>query len=146
LVDGKTVLGAVVNPSDECELLLQRHELGALCQGQALPLVGYVADIPHDPNEKVLVAELEHAPAKDFTDAIEFCIADHPGIVGYRVEQTFNAERDLEPHPTLTLELDEKVNVERGKISSALFEVLEGKIPAPGYIDVMFSSPEEVAS
>ncbi len=146
LIDGNTVLGAVINPSDECELLLQRHELGSLCQGQPLPLVGYVADIPHDPSEKVLVAELETPPAPEFIRAIEACIADHAGVTGYRIEQTFNAERDLEPHPTLTLETDEEFSVDRATLSSALFAALDGKIPEPGYIDVMFSTPAEVTS
>jgi hypothetical protein len=141
LVDGQRVFGVVVNPGDESELLLQRHEIGAFSQGRPIPLVGYVADLAHDPNEKVLIAELQEPPSAEVTSAIDECIEGVSGVRGYRLEQTFNAERDLEPHPTLTIELSEDEQVDRDQLASALFERLEGKLPEPGYIDVLFEEP-----
>lgn len=138
LVDGEKVLGVVVNPGDDSELLLQRHEIGAFAQGQAIPLVGYVAELGHDPREKALVAELDEPPSPEMIAAIESCVSGVAGIKGYRLEQTFNAERDLEPHPTLTIELSGEAEVDRDKVASGLFESLEGKLPQPGYIDVLF--------
>ncbi len=144
LVDGEEVVGAVVNPSDESELYLQRHELGALSQGRAVPLVGYVDAIPQLPDEKVLVAELEEPPSEEMIATIDDCLDGVAGVIGYRVEQTFNEERDLEPHPTLTIETEAATSdtFDKDELGRKLFEGLEGKLPAPGYIDVIFEEKE----
>lgn len=138
LVDGESVMGALINPSDESELFLQRHELGALVQGRAVPLVGYVEALPELPDEEVLIAELDQPPSPELVRAIEGCLEGMEGVTGYRIEQTFNRERDLEPHPTLTIEVSAEVELERDALSRSLFAELEGKLPEPGYIDVIF--------
>ncbi len=144
VVDGEEVVGAVVNPSDETELYLQRHELGALAQGKALPLVGYVEAIPQLADEEVLIAELEQPPSAEMTDSIEACLEGVAHVLGYRIEQTFNAERDLEPHPTLSIELaaGKADEVDTDALGAELFEQLEGQLPPPGYIDVIFEERE----
>ncbi len=139
LADG-TVVGAVINPSDEHELVLQRHELAALSQQQALPLVGYVQEIPVADDEEVLVAELAAPPSPELIAAIEACLAHLPHVDGYALEQTFNKERDLEPHPTLTLRVKDPEAIDANKLNELLAEKLEGKLPDPGYIDVLFDT------
>src|SRR5262245_5412742 len=42
VIDEVNVAGLVINAIDASELFLQRSELGSICAGQALPLVGYV--------------------------------------------------------------------------------------------------------
>lgn len=138
LVDGERVVGAVINPSDDSELFLQRHEIGSFCQGQPLPLVGYVGAIAEGNDEKVLVAELAEPPSPEFLTIIDGCLKDVPGVVDYRLQQTFNAERDLEPHPSLTIRLQADVEVDKDGVGRQLFAALEGKLPEPGYIDVLF--------
>src|SRR5260221_1594135 len=44
LVDGEQILGLLLNPLDETELILRRHEVASIAQGRALPLVGYVGE------------------------------------------------------------------------------------------------------
>jgi hypothetical protein len=64
-------------------------------------------------------------------------------VKGYRLQQTFNAERDLEPHPTLFLELVDPTSVDVEELNRRLAETLEGKLPEPGYIDVLFDTGTE---
>lgn len=140
LIDGDRVHGAVINPSDDHELILNRNEVGALAQGRAIPLVGYVQEIPFGKDEASLVSELDVPPDPELLKAIDACVAGLEGVHGYELKQTFNAERDLEPHPTLTLKvLDEKA-IDLDELNRRLGQHIEGKLPEPGYLDVLFES------
>lgn len=146
LVDGKRIVAVVVNPADEDELHLKQHELGSILAGQAIPLVGYVAEIELDPREPVLVAETGPIDPR-ITAAIEGCLRSVPEVTGYRVQQCFNQERDLEPHPTLTVTMPSGSTLDtssaaRQELGQRLFSAVEGLLPEPGYIDVMFESDE----
>jgi SseB protein N-terminal domain len=143
LIDDTTIKGLVINPSDDYELILRRHEVGALAQGQAIPLVGYVNEIPLRADENRLVSELDKAPAAELIAAIDNCLSGLSGVKGYRLQQTFNAERDLEPHPTLFLELMDPTTVDVEDLNRRLAETLDGKLPEPGYIDVLFDTGTE---
>lgn len=140
LIDGTRIHGLVINPSDEHELILRRNEVGALAQGQAIPLVGYVHEIPMRADENRLVSELDRPPSPDLITAIDECIGAVKGVKGYRLQQTFNAERDLEPHATLFLELDSPEDFDIDALNRQLAEKLDGKLPEPGYIDVLFDT------
>lgn len=136
LVDGESVVGLLFDPMAESELMLQRHEIASLAQGRPLPLVGYVGQIPPSPDEKTLVAELDEAPPRDIAAAIESVVAGMEPTPSWRLSRTFNAERDLEPHWTLVLGgsgPDELIPV-----ADAIAQGLEGKLPPPGYIDILF--------
>lgn len=127
----------VIDPADDHELLLQPRELDALRQGQAVPLVGYVRELPVGADEQTVVSELDNPPDPALLAALDACIARFPSIVSYRLQQTLNRERDIDPHPTLTL-LARSAPEDREALHQALFEVLEGALPAPGYVDVVF--------
>jgi hypothetical protein len=139
LVDGKRIAAVVINPADDDELLLQRHELGSILSGRAIPLVGYVAEIAVDPSEPVLVADVGPADPR-LVAAIESCLEGVSEVSGYRLEQCFNAERDLEPHPTLTLSVRSDAALDQQALGRRLFAAVEGLLPEPGYIDVLFES------
>jgi hypothetical protein len=143
IIDGKRVLGAVINPSDEFELVLTRNELGAMAKGQAIPLVGYVQEIPLGKDEASLVSDAGTAPDPALITAIEACLAGLNGIKGFSLRHTFNPERDLEPHPTLVLRVASEFDVNLEALNKRLSEHVEGKLPEPGYIDVMFESDGE---
>lgn len=140
LVDGERVHGAVLNPSDEYELILSRDELGALAQGRAIPLVGYVKDIPLSADDKPLISELEQPPRPELLAALARCLDGLPGVSGHRLQQTFNAERDVEPHLTLVLEVANEQQLDTELLNERLSQHLEGQLPDPGYIDVLFDS------
>jgi hypothetical protein len=143
LVDGERIGAAVINPADEFELLLQRHELGAIVQGKAIPLVGYVSAIAVDPSEAVLKAEPLGAVDPRLSAAIAATIKDVVGVMGYRIEQSFNPERDLEPHPVLLLEISTEADFDRDELGQRVFAAIDGLLPEPGYIDVLFESHSE---
>ncbi len=140
LIDGEQVQGAVLNPSDEYELLLSRNELGALAQGRSIPLVGYVQDIPLSADDKPLISELDRPPSPALLAALERCLDGLPGVSGHRLQQTFNAERDVEPHLTLVLEVADEQQLDARLLNERLSQHLEGQLPEPGYIDVLFDS------
>jgi hypothetical protein len=144
LVDGESVVGLVLDPMADSELMLQRHEIASLAQGKPIPLVGYVAQIPETPEDKTLVAELDEPPPKELTDIIDRHIAADGRDVAYMLKRTFNAERDLEPHWTLTLGGSAEGEGDLIALADGIAESLEGRIPAPGYIDILFD--EELAS
>lgn len=141
LIDHAGVVGLVINPGDEAELLLSRAEAASLLQGRALPLVGYVQQIPEQADEESLVSELDAPLNAELLADLERCVSLFPAITGYRMEQTFNAERDVEPHLTLRL----IVNTEEADfdgIGRTFAEHLDQKLPPPGYIDVLFEMEE----
>lgn len=142
LVDGKRVVGAVLNPSDEDELLLSRDELGALASGNAIPLVGYVQQIPLDKSEASLIAQSDQPPSPELLAAIEQCLSHFPDVRGFELRHTFNPERDLEPHPTLFLRVTDEAAVNLDELNQRLGTHVEGKLPEPGYIDVLFETNE----
>jgi len=138
LIDGTRVVGAVLNPSDEHELLLSRNELGALASGNAIPLVGYVQQIPLDKSEASLVAESDQPPSAELLAAIEQCLSHFSDVATFELRHTFNPERDLEPHPTLVLKVTNEAAVNLEELNERLGTYVEGKLPEPGYIDVLF--------
>ena len=141
LIDNEEIHGLVINPSSEHELLLQRHEVGALSQGQGIPLVGYVTEIPVGPEEERLISEPDTPLSAKLLGAIQSCIEQIPSVEDHRIEQSFNRERDLEPHLTLTLSCQAPETVDRQKLNNLLKTHLDGKLPPPGYIDVLFEVP-----
>jgi hypothetical protein len=140
LIQGGHCEAMVLDPTDEHELLLQPREIDSLRQGQPVPLVGYVRELPMAEDEVVLVTEL---PSTDgpLTAALDRCLAAFPQIEGYRLQQTLNRERDLDPQPTLTLITSESTLTDEEDLQQRLREVFEGALPDPGYIDVVFESP-----
>ena len=137
VVDDEHVLGLVLNAGTEYELALRRPELASLTNGKAIPLVGYVANLEPDEGETTLIAEGGEPPSPALTEAIEACLTELPQVAGYELLRTFNAERDLEPHPTLKLatRVDEH---ELQAIAGKMIEAIAKHLPPPGYIDIVF--------
>jgi len=137
VVDDEHVLGLVLNAGTEYELALRRPELASLTNGKAIPLVGYVAQLEPDEGETTLIAEGGEPPAPALTAAIEACLAETPQVEGYALLRTFNAERDLEPHPTLKLRTSVNENELQG-IADKMIAAIAKHLPPPGYIDIIF--------
>lgn len=140
LIDGERVRGMLVNACHESELILHRHELASIAQGRALPLVGYVVDIPPGEDEGRLIAEMDAPPSREITAAIEQVLAETSTTLAYGIHRTFNPERDLEPHLTLNVRAGE-APVDRAVLAARLGAALDGKLPPPGYIDIVFDDP-----
>lgn len=139
VIDRNDVVGLVIDPGAPSELCLNRHELASMLVGRALPLLAYVGDIPDEEKGATLVAEGE-PPPQELVDALVAFCKSTPGVLGYRLQRTFNSDRDLEPHLTVTLSVTSQV--ERRYLFSCVTQAIDGTVPPPGYIDVLF---EEVA-
>ena len=96
------------------------------------PLGGVFAEIIPNPAE---VAGKQ--PDADFAKMLDS--AELPDIESYSLQRTFNAERDLEPHLTLTLRTRQAV--EREALAGRIVAAIQDKLPPPGYIDVLFAEP-----
>jgi SseB protein N-terminal domain len=144
VVDDEHVLGLVLNAGSDYELALRREELASLTNGKAIPLVGYVAALAPDESEQTLIAEGGEPPSPTLTEAIERCLAELPVVDSYALLRTFNAERDLEPHPTLKLvtKADES---ELQAIADKMSEAIVKHLPPPGYIDIVFDRIDDDA-
>ncbi len=144
VVDDEHVLGLVLNAGSDYELALRRPELASLTNGKAIPLVGYVAALAPDDSGETLVAEGGEPPNPALIAAIEGCLAEMPEVEGYALTRTFNAERDLEPHPTLKLatRVDER---ELSAIASKMIDAIGKHLPPPGYIDIVFDRIDDDA-
>jgi hypothetical protein len=144
IVDEEKVMGLVLNAGHESELMLKRVEIGSIAKGQALPLVGYVREIPLQDFEKTLMAEGDPPPA-EFIHALEGCIEALGCIDGYEILHTFNADRDLEPHLTLSLRPNASA-IDYEDVTKRLIESLRDLVPPPGYIDIVFDrTPRSVS-
>jgi hypothetical protein len=134
LADDDRIAGLLINPLDKTELVLRRHEVASIAQGRALPLVGYVGEIPFEPNE-----DMEGGPPDEVVRAIE-SVLKGSSLTTYALKRTFNAERDLEPHLTLNL-VGAGETMDRAGVAEKLAAALDGLLPAPGYIDILFDDP-----
>ena len=146
VVDDDHVLGLVLNAGTEYELALRRPELASITNGKAVPLVGYVAALAPDPREEeqTLVADGGESPAPALVAAIEACLAEMPQVEGYQLRRTFNPERDLEPHPTLTL-ASLAPESELQAIAAKMIDAIGKHLPPPGYIDIVFDRIDDDA-
>lgn len=137
VIDGRQVLGLVLDAGNESELFLTRSELASIVAGKPVPLVGYVRELPPLDGEKVLVAEERAALPDAFREALERCLGSLPAVRGHTVSRTMNPERDLEPH--LTLSLQTESDADRGEITRTVIEAVGELVPPPGYIDIVFA-------
>lgn len=144
VVDDEHVFGLVLNAGSEYELMLRREELASLTNGKAVPLVGYVAALAPDQGEETLIAEGGEPPAPALTSAIEGCLGKLPSVKGYALLRTFNAERDLEPHPTLRLSTTADES-ELSDIARQMIDAIGKYLPPPGYIDIVFDRIDDDA-
>ncbi len=144
VVDDEHVLGLVLNAGTDYELALRRPELASITNGKAIPLVGYVAALAPDEGEETLIAEGGEPPAPALIAAIEACLAETPQVAGYALLRTFNAERDLEPHPTLKLATAVPES-ELSAIATKMIDAIGKHLPPPGYIDIVFDRIDDDA-
>lgn len=140
LIDGERVRGMLLNPFHESELVLSRQEVASIAQAKPIPLVGYVEGIPAGEDEERLVSTMDAPPAPEITAAIEEILAEVGGGLSYGLHRTFNPERDLEPHLTLNVRVAGS-DVSRSSLAARLGAALDGKLPPPGYIDIVFDDP-----
>lgn len=136
VVDGKEVLGLVLDAGSDSELCLTREELSSMLAGRALPLVAYVANIPEDEQASTLVAEAGDPPPPELIAALESWLSQTPSVITQKLERTFNPDRDLEPHLTLTLTVED--DADRAELFRQVTAHIEGTLPPPGYLDVLF--------
>jgi hypothetical protein len=136
VIDERRVLGLVINAMQPSELVLRREEVGSIAAGRAVPLVGYVRGIPEEEADRTLVAESVDAPPA-LVRAVEQALASEPDVSGFRLQRTFNPDRDLEPHLTLSLQV-RRADLEHETISRRIVEAIQEELPPPGYIDVVF--------
>mgnify|MGYP001159097975 CR=1 FL=1 len=146
VVDDERVLALVITAGHETELLLHRHEIGSIAQGRALPLVGYVRAIPLQDFEKTLIAETDEPPPADFVQKVEACLDELGTVASYEVLSTFNADRDLEPHLTLSLKPKSR-DIDFEGLTRRLMDAVADVVPPPGYLDIVFDhTPEPTRS
>ncbi len=136
VIDEQSVFGLVIDPGHPSELFLRRAELASVVAGTPVPLVGYLADLPPLDDEQVLLAEPSDPPPPELLEALERCLTALPAVTAHRLERTFNPERDLEPH--LTLSLTATADVDRRALAESVIDAVGELVPPPGYIDILF--------
>lgn len=134
------IAGLVVNPGTDEELVLQRDEVASIAQGKALPLVGYVDELPDGVDEQTQDVPDADPPPKALVDALEASKRNLDELADYEVKTTFNAERDREPHLTILLSLS-RHGVDRSALADEVMKQVAEHLPAPGYADVVFRDP-----
>jgi len=141
VIDEERVLGLVIDAGAESELCLTRAELASILAGRALPLMAYVGNIPEEEKARTLLAEAGEPPPAELLQALLSWAEKTPAALSHRLDRTFNPDRDLEPHLTLTLRVAPGAN--RSELFSEVTQALEGKLPPPGYLDVLFEEAPE---
>lgn len=137
-IDGEALSGLVFNPGTDQELVLQRDEAASLAQGTAIPLVGYVADLPPGAEEETQIVEGAEPPPSALLEALEAAVARIEDLVSVDVATTFNPERDREPHLSITLTVIGRDGLDRQKLADQAMEEAAPHLPAPGYADIVF--------
>jgi hypothetical protein len=116
---------------------LTRAELASLLAGRPIPLLGYVKDIPAE-LDRTLVAEAGEPPPEALISTLDQWSASAPNVTGYRLERTFNPDRDLEPHLTLTLRVGADADLR--ELFQGVTRAVADQLPPPGYLDVLFET------
>ena len=129
------IVGAVINAMQDTELVLQQDELGHLTQGQAIPFVAYVEGAQSDAAENEDIANEDLPP--EFKAALDVCVEKAEPVTGYSVQRTFDPERDREPHLALRFTLGTPTE-DYETLRDTIVEALEGTVPPPGYVDILF--------
>ena len=138
LIDEKQAVGLIINPFHESALELTPSELRSLVKGEPVPLVHHLRDLPIQEGEKIDMCEPSTPPPIELIGTIKKYINSHPDIRDYKIFQMFNADRDIEPHLALKLSLEGKSSNHQ-EIVHEITLAIEGKVPSPGYIDIMFN-------
>jgi hypothetical protein len=141
VIDEQRVLGLVIDAGAESELCLTRAELASILAGRALPLMAYVGDIPKEERARTLLADAGDPPPPELVAALGAWAASVTGVLSHRLDRTFNPDRDLEPHLSLTLRVGPETD--RAEVFKSVTAALEGKLPPPGYLDVLFEKADE---
>ena len=138
-IDAGQSFGLVINPYQESVLELLPEEVRSLAQGEPLPFIHYVRNVPVQQGETFLVGKPAVPPPAELVETVEKYTASHPQINGYKLVQIFNPERDVEPHLVLNI-LTMIGEAEHQEISREISLAITGKIPPPGYIDIVFNT------
>lgn len=136
-VDGQDVEGLAFNPSTDFELVLRRDEAAAIAGGQALPLVGYVEDLPEGTDTGTQIIEGAEPPPPELLAALRDSKQKLSDLVDFSVATTFNPERDREPHLTITLFVADP-NLDRAELAEKVMDQAAPFLPDPGYADIVF--------
>ncbi|MCH2107906.1 MAG: SseB family protein [Polyangiaceae bacterium] len=136
--EGQSIHGLVLNPGTERELVLTREEVGSIIQGRAIPLVGYIDELPEGFEDQTKVIEGAEAPPQALLQSLQQSEAQLADLVSFEVQTTFNPERDREPHLTLVLEVNEIDDQARAELANEVMESAGPHLPEPGYCDIVF--------
>jgi hypothetical protein len=128
--------GIAIDPSTDRELVLSREEVQHILAGQAIPLVGYIEELPES-DEDLPIVEGAEPPDPKLIAALDKAKSKIQDLVGYRVDTTFHPERDREPHLTITLYLA-RPDAPRGAIAEEVMGLVDPLLPPPGYADLVF--------
>jgi len=137
LLNDPRVRGLVIDPGSPSELALTRSELASLLAGRPIPLVAYVQHIPEE-LDRTVVAEAGDPPPQGLVSTLDDWLSSAPEVSGYRLERTFNPDRDLEPHLTLTLTVS--AEADRRDLFQGVTRAVADELPPPGYLDVLFET------
>ncbi len=140
VIDDREVFGLVINAGLDEELLLRRDEVASIARGQALPLVGYVADIAPGPEETLNPIDGAEPLPEGMLQALAEAVHAQADLAKAEAIMTFNPERDREPHPTIVLSLA-RHGVDRHELAEAVMELVSPHVPEPGYVDIVFRDP-----
>lgn len=132
------VAGLLLNPYHESGLELQAYEVESMVTGQALPLVAYVPATPLQPEERIHVMRPQADIPATMMAALSAFHQAHPEVSHYEIADVFNEQRDLQPN--LTVNLHTAVAPPKyAPLAHELLERLQGNLPEPGYIDILFN-------
>lgn len=127
----------VIDPTYESELVLEQNEVDSIASGRPIPLLGYVRAIPVDEAEPT-TNQGGTAP-EPLENGVKAALGRLEGVLGHRLEQNFNPDRDLEPHWTLVVATSRAVD--HKAVAQAVLAEIADLLPPPGYIDVVFEEP-----
>ena len=136
-IEDSRAAGIVINPFHPSGLELGPREVKSIAQGQPIPLVRYLEDLPLQPGEKFLSGKPSTPPPADLVKEVESFLAGRPQVLGYEFLQVFNPERDVEPHLLLNIRTRAK-GTGMEFLRRKLLASLTVKPPPPGYMDVTF--------
>jgi hypothetical protein len=140
VIDDREVFGLVINAGLDEELMLRRDEIASIARGQALPLVGYVADIEPGPEETMRPVDGAEPLPEAMLSALAEAVRKEAELAKAEAIVTFNPERDREPHPTIVLTLA-RHGVDRHQVAEAVMDLVSPHVPEPGYVDIVFRDP-----
>lgn len=145
LMEEEKIMGLIINPYDDSNLILNAQEVDALVNNAPIPFVAYAHASPMGPDESMRIIRREDPFPDEFVSIVEDYTSSHDELESCEIVESFNAERDIEPNILINLKTTTE-ECDFSSIASVLIEKTRNILEPARNIIIFFNEdlPEAI--